>query len=289
MIPGPIVSYHPLLAADQNLLLVSQRPLGPEDYLAVSRAAAVLLPQACRADLHGLVAGLGRPHFPRPALHLGLDGKVGNHLLFAALGLPQPRGLCFGDLAGALAAWEQGRLARAGLHAPLVAKGAGGGEGGNVFLVGSPEELAQLGPRLETSCAQGPPGLILQELVETGGRDARVVLMGEHHQAFWRVKPPGGFHSNLSRGGRVERHLDPQGLAKARELALRLQARAPLDVAAVDLLVPPGGPALLMEINFYFGRQALGGNQAYGRLYLEAVQTWLAGLDLDPGRVSLDW
>jgi ribosomal protein S6--L-glutamate ligase len=280
-----LVSYHPLLVADHNFLLTSQRPLDQRDTQAVAEAEAVFLPQAPRRDLYQLVIEYNKPHFPRARVQLELDGKVGNHRLFSNLGLPQPVTMAFDDLDQAAKAWQAGQAPGGGKQ-PLVAKGAGGGEGQNVFLVRSPEELAELGPRLETSCPRGPEGLVLQELVPTGGRDIRVIFMGDYLDAFWRVAPEGDFRSNLSQGGRVERETGRAELDRAVALALRLKETAGLDLAAVDILPGPEGP-LLLEINFYFGRQALGGSENYWRLYLEAARGWLAGLGLDPGRISL--
>ncbi len=285
--PAKVVSYHPLIEAADNRLLVSQRPLDTGDRQAVAGAAAVVLPHLCRRDLYELVTGLDKPHFPRQAARLAYDGKVGALRLFARLGLPQPRGLEFASLEEAVAAWRGGQLAAAGLEPPVVAKGAGGGMGDNVFLVHDAGELAGLAGRLDTTCAHGPAGLVLQEYVETGGRDCRVVFIGAWQDAFWRQGPAGGFRANLSQGGRVVRDQDPDGLARALALARRLRRAAELDVAAVDLLVPPAGEPLLLEINHYFGREALGGGRAFRRLYFAAVQEWLRGLGLDPGLVRL--
>ncbi len=282
---GAIVSYHPGLAAEVNMLLVSQRPLDTGDRAALAGAAAVLLPQVCRPDLHDLVRSLGKPHFPRPALQLTLDGKVGNHLLFSRLGLPQPRTLSFEGIGQAAQAWREGVLAAAGLRPPLVVKGAGGGEGRNVFLARSPEDLESLEGSLETRCVYGPPGLVAQELVESKGRDLRVILAGDYQEAYWRLGRPGEFRNNLSQGGRVEREDWPEEMAAGLKLARLLQGRAGLDLAGVDVLVDPERGPLLLEINFYFGRRALGGLEAWRRLQLKAARGWLAGLGLDPGRV----
>ena len=279
---GHILSYHPGIVAQENLLLVSQRALGPADRRAVEGAAAVILPQACRADLWWLVSCLGKSHFPRPAVHLTLDGKVGNHRLFSRLGLPQPRALEFPGLDQAGEAWRQGALKAAGMRPPVVVKGAGGGEGRNVFLAGGLRELKGLAGRLETACRQGPAGLLVQELVPNGGRDLRVVLVGEQALAYWRLGQEGEFRCNLSQGGQVERGLWPEDMARGVALAKKLQERAGLDLAGVDVLVPPGGDPLLLEINFYFGRQALGGLASLRRLLLQALRRWLQGLGLDP-------
>ncbi|MBI4798616.1 MAG: hypothetical protein HY794_07770 [Desulfarculus sp.] len=286
---GAIVNYHPGLKAEVNLLLVSRRPLDRRDYLAVAGASAVLLPQVCRPDLHALVASLNKPHFPRPAVHLSLDGKVGNHLLFKHLGLPQPRTLVFGDLEQAALAWRRGQVAAAGIEAPLVAKGAGGGQGRNVFLVNTPQELPGLAGHLETHCFQGPSGLVLQERVAIPGRDARVVVVGNEVDSFWRLAPnKEAFFTSLSQGGIIDRSRWPEQMAQAVALVRRLQGLAGLDMAGVDVLVPENSPPLLLEINFYFGRNAHGGTAGLRRVHLRAARQWLAGLGLDPARVDLD-
>lgn len=281
----PVVSYHPLLEADINFLLASQRPLDQRDERAVAKARAVLLPQAPRVDLHDLVRCHAKPHFPRARVQLHQDGKVGNYRLFSSLNLPQPATAAFTNLAQAVRAWEQGRVPGGGAK-PLVAKGAGGGEGCNVYLVKSPAELAALGDALETRCARGPDGLVLQEYLDTEGRDIRVIFLGSHVDAFWRQAPDGEFRSNLSQGGRMDRRTGQDKLDQAVRLALKLKKLAGLDLAAVDLLPGPQGP-LLLEINFYFGRHALGGSEKYWRLYLDAAREWLAELGLDSRRISL--
>ena len=284
---GIVVSYHPALEADENLLLESQRPLDQRDREAMGRACAILLPQAPREDLHQMALQTGKPVFPRSGPFHARDGKLGNFMLFEELGLPHPRTAAFAGITLALEAWRSGALADAGISPPLVAKGAGGGEGRNVFLVNSPEELAALEGRLDPTCMRGPSGLVLQEYVDCGGRDARVIIMGERMQAFWRVAEKGEFRGNLSQGGRVDRESRPEDLGRAVEMAARLRRDAAVDLAAVDFLIPEGAGPLFLEINFYFGRKALGGGQAFLQEFLLAVRQWLQDLGLDGNRVTL--
>ncbi len=281
-----IVSYHPLIQAADNRLLVSQRPLDQGDQQAVADASAVVLPHLCRPDLYELVTSLQKPHFPRQAVRLSHDGKVGGFRLFDKLGLPQPRSMEFAELDQAVSAWRNGGLGEAGLVPPLVAKGAGGGMGDNVFLVHTPEELADMAGQLDTGCAHGPAGMVLQECIETGGRDCRVVFIGNWRDAFWRKGAEGEFRTNLSQGGQVVRDEDPAYLARAKALAERLRRLIEVDVAAVDLLLNRDGEPLILEINHYFGREAIGGGEVFRRRYFQAVQGWLARLGIDPGLVS---
>ncbi|MEW5911791.1 MAG: hypothetical protein AB1814_04500 [Thermodesulfobacteriota bacterium] len=284
--PGTILSYHTGLQAEVNLALISQRALTAADAQAVAQAAAVLLPQVCRPDLYGLVQAHGRPHFPRPAVHLSLDGKLGNRRLFARLGLPHPDTLEFSGLEEAAAAWEAGQPAVTALGAPLVAKGAGDGMGRNVFLAKNPGELRGLAGRLETACLRGPSGLVLQRYIP-GAAEMRVVLLHQDAQAYWRWPAPGQFRANLSQGGGWSKEGPAEQLAAGLALARRLQAAAGIDLAGLDLIFPPGQGPLLLEINFFFGRRGLGGSQGFLPRYLSAVRAWLAGLGLDPRRVSL--
>ncbi|MCB2193691.1 MAG: hypothetical protein KQI62_19100 [Deltaproteobacteria bacterium] len=282
----PIVSYHPGLEADINLVLVSQRPLDQHDREVAGRAAAILLPQVCRADLFDLAQASGAPFFPNPATHLSHDGKVGNFRLFSELGLPHPATVEFPDLTAAAQAWEQGREEVAALGAPVVAKGAGGGMGENVFLVSNPAELRGLAGRLETYCHRGPSGMVLQRFLP-GATDMRVVLMHDTAQVYWRKAAQREFRANLAQGG----SFSTQGPAQEREVALalarRLQKAAGLDLAGVDVMLTPEGEPLLLEINFFFGRHALGGSEEFLRRYLEAVRRWLAIQGLAPERVRL--
>ncbi len=280
----PIVSYHPGLEGDINLVLVSQRSLDQRDRRAVREAAAVLLPQICRRDLFALVAASGKPLFPNPAVHLCLDGKVGNHRLLAGLGLPHPPTVEFANLEQAATAWESGAPEVAALGAPLVAKGAGGGMGANVFLARGPDELRGLAGRLETFCARGPSGLVLQKYLP-GVSDLRVELMHTFTDVYWRRAVGEEFRANLCQGGTLVKDGPQAERTAAVALARRLQTAARLDVAGVDVIIPPGGEPLLLELNFFFGRRALGGHEVFLARYLAAARAWLEDQGLDPARV----
>ncbi len=284
---GLIVSFNPMIAADRTIVLESRRALNRADVLTVSRAQAVLMPLAPRPDVYALAAGLGKPLFPNPAVYLSLDGKIGNQRLFSALGLPHPRSMAYANVQDALAAWRGGMAEIADLGAPLVAKGAGGGMGENVFLVNDPEELADLAQRIDTRCKNGPEGLLLQEFVDCGGTDLRVVLLGDGHKAYWRHGAKGQWRSNISQNGTADFDTRPEDMAAGVGLARRLADAAGLDMAGVDVLVPPDRPPMLLEVNFFFGRSALGGTDAFLQMHLEAARRWLTGRGIDPARISL--
>lgn len=282
-----IVSFHPMIAADRTIVLESRRALNRSDVLAVSRAEAVLMPLAPRPDVYALVAGLGKPMFPNPAVYLSLDGKIGNQRLFNALGLPHPQAITFACVDDALKAWQDNSGELLSLGTPLVAKGAGGGMGDNVFLVNTTDELARVARRIDTRCQNGPDGLLLQQFIDCGGTDLRVVILGDDHRAYWRHGADGQWRSNLSQNGTADFDSRPGEMAAGVALARRLADAAGLDMAGVDVLMPPGERPLLLEINFFFGRSALGGTDAFLQMHMAAVHRWLAGRGIDPERVSL--
>jgi ribosomal protein S6--L-glutamate ligase len=56
-----------------------------------------------------------------------------------------------------------------------------------------------------------------------------------------------------------------------------------INLAGFDLLFPENDPQagpLFLEINYFFGRQGLGGSLEYYDLFEEGVTTWLSGLGL---------
>lgn len=281
-----LLSFHPVLEGDQNRLLDASVALGPVEERLVQNAAAVILPQVCRQDLYCLVKKYQKPCFPRPSLQMYLDGKVGNAALFQILDLPHPLTLVFSCLGEAVKAWQKGQVSGAGLRPPLVAKGAGGGEGTNVFLVHSAEDLKGLYNQLETRCGHGPDGLVLQQYVECKARDIRVVFIGEVFDCFWRLGQKDEFRANLSQGGKVDRAFRPEGLARATKLAKRFKQLAGLDLAAVDLILNQVGDPLLLEVNPYFGRKALGGGEIFLKLLLKGARKWLKKQGLEPGRLK---
>jgi ribosomal protein S6--L-glutamate ligase len=82
------------------------------------------------------------------------------------------------------------------------------------------------------------------------------------------------FCANLAQGGRIipcpDKALEKKGLALARKLVKHSR----IDLAAVDFLLR-GSELLFNEINYVFGRQALGGSEAFYELWREAVKNFL--------------
>ena len=142
-------------------------------------------------------------------------------------------------------------------------KGNEGGEGSLVFRIESARDLQDKLDRLPGSSVRDQ-GFVLQEFIDHGGRDLRVVILYDQLLAYWRVQPdPFQFRTNQRQGGEI----DPGGDSTLKNEAIKAVKgfcrRAGIHVAGLDILFKrkrDPGPPLFLEINYYFGRKGLGGS-----------------------------
>ncbi len=88
---------------------------------------------------------------------------------------------------------------------------------------------------------------VLQQYVETGGRDVRtIVLGGEVLGAMERIGPPDDWRTNVALGGKtVQRKLDPELV----EISIRCAEVVGGEFVAVDILVDRSGEYYVNELN----------------------------------------
>ena len=262
---GYFVSLHHRIRLDENL-----PPIDPMDEAAarlIAGAAGVLMPKYCPPGRYREVTRLARAHFPHLAPRYAYRGKARQIRLFRRLGVPHPRTVLYPSPAAAARAVSQGPPP---LPFPFVLKGDTGGGGSAVFPVVSRTEVLQ---RLEQLPREEP--VLVQEWIDNAGKDLRVVLMGSRVLSYFRV---GGdsFYNNVSKGARIDHGLLPERQREGKTLALELSRRTGIDLAAFDIMFPAGGgPPLVVEINFQFGRKGLGGLRGYEGLFREAVRGWM--------------
>lgn len=127
------------------------------------------------------------------------------------------------------------------LGAPLVIKEVYGSFGQQVYLAGSPEEVARILARI------GGKRVIFQQFIkESSGRDLRLnVVGGRVIAAMERWSEHGDFRANISNGGSMKKHI-PTPAEEA--LAIRTAQLLGLDFCGVDLLRRDGSP-ILCEVN----------------------------------------
>ncbi|MBU2489753.1 MAG: glutathione synthase [Proteobacteria bacterium] len=272
-----LISLHPQVHGDAGFALPAGRSLSSGQRKLLSRARAAVVPQSIREAAWAECLALCPRIFPDYHCRFGWEGKRGNHRLFASLGLPHPATRSFASVA------EFARLHPPGaplpLAFPLVVKADQGGGGFCVFLVRNPDGFCAALSALKAREAAGEPGFVVQEYVDHGGRDLRVVLVGKRMIPYWRVQDnPAEFRNNLGRGARIEPRGDPVLTARGLDAAKALRQRSGINLAAVDILFRPGGDPLLSEVNFVFGRKGVGGTPRFRSILREEVEQWIAGL-----------
>lgn len=274
-----IASLHPCIRKDINILCAG-RSLTDREKKRLQKARAVILPQGVTAEVYRDCRRLVPRVFPNYDLRFGLEGKIGDALLFEYFQVPHPRTLAFSDRKSFQHSFPDPDLPPALLSGyPLVLKGNGGGEGSLVFRIDSARDL---GDRLDLLCHSSArdQGFVLQEFIDHGGRDLRVVILYDQLFAYWRVQPdPSRFQTNQLQGGTIDPDGDPRLKKEALKAVERFCRRAGIQVAGLDILFnrsrDPGTP-LFLEINYYFGRRGLGGSLRFYELLEQAADRWLS-------------
>jgi ribosomal protein S6--L-glutamate ligase len=277
-----IASLHPCIEKDLNILCAG-RDLTDREKKRLAKASAVILPQGVTAEVYRECRRLVPRVFPNYDLRFGWEGKVGDALLFDFFEVPHPRTLAFRDPEDFWETFLDLDLVPPLLSGyPLVFKGNSGGEGAMVFLIHSHEELLDKMAMLESPVSE-QRGFVLQEFVDHGGRDLRVVVLYDQLLAYWRVQAdPGKIQTNLSEGGEIDFKSDPRLRHGGVEAVRRFCRRSGINLAGFDMVFNRDqDPALpqFLEINYYFGRKGLGGSLRFYELFQQAADRWLAAGD----------
>jgi len=275
-----ILSYHPIFSGDENLLCAGRDPT-PEDLDAIQLAEAVILPQGCPEALYAMARSNCRHVFPNLDARFGFPGKTGQIRLFRANGLPHPKTEIFTTVEDLQDSHEVLPTSLP-FAFPFVFKFDWGGEGDTVFLVENVDTLERLLDEARSFERSHRRGFLLQAFVPSGRRTLRIVVIGRRFTAYWRVQQKSGdFRSSLSRGAVIDTDSDPAlqlaGIASARELS----ERTGINLAGMDVLFSSETqtPApLFLEINYYFGREGLGGTEKYYAILTAEIENWIARL-----------
>jgi ribosomal protein S6--L-glutamate ligase len=274
-----IASLHPCITKDLNILCAG-RSLTEKEKKKLARARAVIVPQGVTAEVYQECRRLVPHVFPFYDLRFPLEGKVGDALLFQLHQVPHPRTLIFQNENALLESYPELQALTTLLSGyPLILKADRGGEGSFVFLIRSEQEL-----REKLTWIPRDEGFILQEKIDHGGRDLRVVVLFDVFQAYWRVQPDhSNFMTNQSQGARIVHQEDVHLQQKAIEAVRNFCACTGINLAGFDILFDQGKNAevpLFLEINYYFGRNGLGGSMRFYDLLQAATDRWLNGLEL---------
>ncbi|RLB33232.1 MAG: hypothetical protein DRH11_09495 [Deltaproteobacteria bacterium] len=284
-----ILSFHPCFEADEQIILGNRLP-AEEELRLIGKAKAVILPQGRPVEqLHEACLSSGALLFPDYRLRFKYPGKMGQSLLFRSLGLPYPetrRWLTLEELTNACDRFE--RLPH---ELPFMIKADRGHEAEGVYLVEDRDSLINALEQLAHKQGTGQSGFITQAYVPSNGNVLRAVIIGKRIITYWkRPALAGQVITSISKGAIIDHHWRPDLQEKGKRQAIELSKKTGVNLAAVDFVFPFGAEdpePLFLEINYYFARRGLGGNERYYRLVFQAIQEWLAEKGLNPRRVRL--
>jgi ribosomal protein S6--L-glutamate ligase len=167
---------------------------------------------------------------------------------------------------------------------PVVVKQDWGGEGQGVFPAPDMTALIRILGRLRDTEGQGSNGFVIQQFIPTRPRVLRVVVVGNRLKTYWRVMAPTDdpyAKAGLALGARIDHTADPALMAAAEQTVGRIQRETGIDLAAFDILftsdpaIADADTPIFLEINYFFGRQGLGGSEALYALLQAAIDDWL--------------
>lgn len=147
-------------------------------------------------------------------------------------------------------------------------------------MVRDKSDLAKKLTTLDDPYLHATKRFIAQAFVDHGGKDLRVVVMGDMAKAYWRCQPdPKEFRNNVGRGAVVDHTSDPDLMEKGVQCVKDFCAKTGINLAAFDVLFDRHHQEpLLSEINFLFGRKGLGGSSQFHVFFNFAVKEWLSRL-----------
>jgi len=275
-----IVSYHPVFVGDRNLLCAGREP-SSTDLDIIRSADAVILPQGCSEALYGMANRNCRHVFPNFEARFRYPGKTGQVRLFREAGVPHPETAIYPSVGGLCP--NGGDLRKAlPFTFPFVLKLDWGGEGDTVSLVTDLEGYRTALNRVRLHEHAGRPGFLLQGFVPSDRRSLRVVVIGGRFIAYWRVQEKGGeFRSNLARGAVIDTDSDPALRTAAVSSARQFCRHTGINLAGIDFLFPSEGrrlDPLFLEINYFFGREGIGGAERYYDILTAEIRRWISGL-----------
>jgi ribosomal protein S6--L-glutamate ligase len=234
----------------------------------IRSARGVVIPRGITERRYRKITAIANNWFPNLHARYIYPGKTSQALLFRRLNARHPRTMIFPDPRSLLEANLKGSLP----DYPFVLKGDKGGGGSGVFPITSRNELLKGLARLPAQ-----ESLLVQDWVEHGGMDLRVVVIGGKIVSYFRVGG-GGFYNNACRGGRICPDIFPELQCSGMAAVAGFCQLATINFAGFDLMFPDDGPPVFIEINYNFGRKGLGGTPGFRKLFREAVDLWQEGV-----------
>ena len=273
-----IVSFHPVFEADQNIICAGREP-GADDLAAITAAGAVVLPQGCRQSLYEMATENCRYVFPNYDVRFDYPGKIGQMKLFQQNGTAHPHAELYTSLEVFRQQYGE-NSDEVAFELPCVFKFDWGGEGENVYLIDSKEDLQDVLHKAADFERSGQKGFMLQQYVPTRGRTLRVVIIGQRLISYWRIQENApAFKSSVSQGARIDAESEPERQKVAKDFVKDFCNKTGINLAGFDVIFAPIKEyikPLMLEINYFFGRRGLGGSDAYYDILKNEIDNWLS-------------
>ncbi len=272
-----VVSFHPIFAADLNIICAGREP-SHADLAAIASANAVILPQGCNRSLYEMAKDNCANVFPNYDAKFKYPGKIGQIKLFRNFHVCHPRTEIYSDTASFQTRYNQ-EPDPSPWQYPFVLKLDWGGEGDTVYLVNSAQDLQKILRQTAEFEQSGQHGFLLQHFVPSGGRTLRIAVIGRRFESYWRTQDDSrAFHSSLSKGAIIDPEAAPGLQQKAVAVVKDLCQKTGINLAGFDVIFSSeieDPEPMLLEINYFFGRKGLGGSEAYYSMLQEEIQAWL--------------
>ncbi|MFZ0484991.1 MAG: hypothetical protein WAL93_16510 [Desulfobacterales bacterium] len=277
-----ILSYHPCFEADKNRLCAGRKP-GTDDLAAILAADAVILPQGCYESLYTMARNNCKHVFPNFDAKFKYKGKIGQARLFQNINAAHPKTEIHLNM-DAFSKHYGGSPEKPGFDFPFVFKFDWGGDGDHVYLIQSVENFSnvlQIARKYETS---GQKGFIIQEYIPANNRSLRVVVIGRTIVSYWRIQHnTDHFLSNVAKGAMIDYDSD-HDLQKTAIMSVKnFCSQTRINLAGFDILFSSKKKVetpLFLEINYFFGRQGLGGSDNFYDILTKEIMKWIESLGL---------
>ena len=280
-----ILSYHPCFEADRNRLCAGRNP-GSDDLEAMLAADAIILPQGCHEPLYTMARNNCKHVFPNFDAKFKHKGKIGQIQLFKKINAAHPRTETHLNMDG-FSMHYKGFPEKPSFDFPFVFKFNWGGDGDHVYLIQSIEDFSnviQIAGEYENS---GQKGFIIQEYIPANNRSLRVVVIGRTIVSYWRIQhDTDHFLSNVTKGATIDYNTDTDLQKSAIKSVKNFCRKTKINLAGFDILFSFQSKVktpLFLEINYFFGRQGLGGSDKFYDILTKEIIKWIEsiGLSLD--------
>ncbi len=276
-----ILSFHPCFVGDKNIICAGREP-DSEDLKAIKQADAVILPQGCKESLYKVASNNTSNIFPDYDARFKYPDKIGQIELFKKTKIKYPQTESFNRVKNFTDKLSSS-FSKLPMQRPFVFKFDWGGEGDNVFLVKTMEHLDSILKKAVEYEKTGQTGFMIQEFIPSLNRSLRVVIIGQTIISYWRKNHNDLFGTSIKRGAHIDHCSDPD-LQHAACTAAKLFCKdTSINLAGFDFLFSSKNSRdtpFFLEINYFFGREGLGGSENYYNILVKEIKKWLNSIGL---------